>query len=48
MTQSIIKDVDLNEYSKHETESLGDAGLFDLTRVRHITTSLSFSIVYFA
>ena len=35
-------------HSKHETESLGDGGLFDLTRVRHITTSLSFSIVYFA
>lgn len=30
--RSIIKDADLDECSKNEMESLGDSGLFDLTR----------------
>lgn len=47
MAQSIVKDMDLDGCSKHETEPLGDAGLFDLTRVRHFATSLSFSFFYF-
>lgn len=30
---SIVKDLDLNECSEHETDALGDFGLFDLMRV---------------
>ena len=34
IAQSIIKDANLDECFEHETKSLGDSGLFDLTRVR--------------
>nr|POF21202.1 hypothetical protein CFP56_06998 [Quercus suber] len=34
ISQCIIKDANLDECSKHETESLGDSDLFDLTRIR--------------
>ena len=34
MIQSIIKDEDLDECSKHEIEFLGESGLFNLMRVR--------------
>ena len=32
-TYSIVKDPDLNECLEHETNALGDFGLFDLMRV---------------
>lgn len=41
VAQSIIKDADLNECSEHETKSLGNFGLFDLTRVRSLFSTSS-------
>jgi len=34
-SHSIVKDADLDECSKHETETLRDSGLFDLMRVSY-------------
>ena len=31
--RSLIRDPDLDECSKHETEALGDSGLFDMKKV---------------
>ena len=35
MAYSIVKDADIDECSDHETEALGDSGLFDLMRVSY-------------
>ena len=33
IARTLIHDVDLDECSEHETDALGDSGLFDLMRV---------------
>ena len=45
--QSLVRNVDLNECSMHETEHLGDAGPFDLMKASSISYTLtSFSYLY--
>lgn len=33
IARSLVWDADLNEFSEHETEALGDSGLFDMMRM---------------
>lgn len=46
-TRSIVQDVDLDEYSKHETNLLGDFGLFDMMRVCCTIVALSLLTLIF-
>lgn len=45
MAYSIIKDLDLDKRSKHETEALGDFGLFDLMRVIILSCNFTLSCI---